>query len=75
MIVILYKKKAKLIAGPSDKKLFTLISVFAGDAVIGNKKSFLRSLGGILVGTLNIDLTHNNITKEFIQLLMRYVKR
>ena len=75
MIVFIYKKKAKLIAGPMDKKLFTLITVFAGDAIEGNKQSLLRKISSVLVGSITIDLTHPNITKEFIQLLMRYVKK
>lgn len=73
MTVKIDKKILTLKATGKEKKLFTLIAAFAGDAVIypKNTKSFLEKLSSKLVDKLVIDLTHDAISKEFIQLILR----
>lgn len=73
MKVKMDKKLLTLKATGNEKQLFTLIAAFAGDAVIypKNTKSFLEKLSSKMVDKLVIDLTHESISKEFVQLVLR----
>lgn len=67
------KKQLTLMASGNEKQLFTLIAAFAGEAVIypKNNKSFLQKITSKMVDKLVIDLSHESISKEFIQLVLR----
>lgn len=71
-------KKATLKGTGNESKILTVLAAFGGDALIlsaSQKNFFERAMGsGNFIDTLTIDLTHENITKEFIQLLLRLSK-
>ena len=67
------KKEVTLIAAGKEKNLFTLISAFAGDAVIyptANRWKVTKVVS-LFVDKIVIDLQHSSISKEFVQLLLR----
>ncbi len=67
------KKEITITAQGSETELFSLIVAFAGDAVIYPKTSpsFFKSFTNKIFSKLIIDMTHENISKEFIQMLLR----
>ena len=80
MNVKIDKKGKKLVmkATGNEQKLITLIAAFGGDMVLltSSQKSFFeRALGtGKFIDTLTIDLSHKDISKEFVQLMLRIAK-
>ena len=71
------KKKVVTLHGAGNEcTLLTLIAAFAGDAVILNssqKSRFMRIItASALFDKITIDLKHENITKEFVQLMLRF---
>lgn len=68
-------KKVTLKGIGNETKLLTVIAAFGGSAVqltISQKSFFERALGaGKFIDTITIDLNHENITKEFIQIMLR----
>jgi len=67
------QEKITLIADSGESDLFILISAFGGDAIIFPRKTkgFLDSLSSKFVKKIVIDMNHPNISKEFIQMLLR----
>lgn len=69
------KKRILLVANSSEKKAFSLIAAYAGDSLIGIDDNIIEKLSSSFwVNTLVIDMKHPVVTKEFIQLLMRFQK-
>jgi hypothetical protein len=71
--IIPTKKIILLMATGGDAELFKILAGFAGDAIIFPKpnKSFFKAFITSKVTLIKIDMEHENITKEFIQLLLR----
>lgn len=67
------KKKITLKGHGSDRKILTIVAGFAGEAILDDEKGLLNKLTRGYVDRLTIDMTHENVSKEFIQLLMRMV--
>lgn len=67
------KKECTLYAVGKEKNLFSVITAFAGDAVIYPKtnRSNIEKVISVFVDKLVIDLQHPVISKEFVQLLLR----
>jgi 3-deoxy-D-arabino-heptulosonate 7-phosphate (DAHP) synthase len=67
------KKQITLIATGSETDLFTLIVAFGGESIISPKpsKSLFKALATKVFNRIVIDMTHENCSKEFIQMLLR----
>lgn len=65
------KKQIVLTALGNEKKVLTLIAAFSGDAVMNVNSNILKKLASTMVSKIVIDMTHENISKEFIQLVLR----
>lgn len=70
------KKEVRLIAVGKEKKIFTIITAFAGDAVIYpvGDRGKITKLITMFIDKIVIDLQHPSISKEFVQLLLRMKK-
>lgn len=72
-VKIFPKKKEIHISGTgSEKQILNLIAVFAGGAVKNVNKSKLAKLVSSFIDKIVIDMSHEAISKEFIQLLLRF---
>lgn len=60
-----------IIASGQEKKVLSLIVSFAGGSLKNVNDSLLNKLTSSFINTIKIDMGHPNITKEFIQLLLR----
>jgi hypothetical protein len=67
------KKQITLIANGSETEMFALIVAFAGEAIISPKpsKSLFKAFAGKVFKRIVIDMSHENCSKEFIQMLLR----
>lgn len=67
------KDQIILIAGSAEKDLFTLLSAFGGEAIVFPRKTkgFFDTISSKVVTKIIIDMTHPNISKEFIQMILR----
>ena len=67
------KKECTLYAVGKEKNLFSVITAFAGDAVIYPKtnRSKIAKVISLFVDKIVIDLQHPVISKDFAQLLLR----
>ena len=66
------KRTITVIASGSEKKVLSLIVAFAGGSLKNVNKSLLDKITNSFINTLVIDMDHPSISKEFIQLLLRF---
>ena len=66
------KREITLLASGEERKVINLIIAFAGGSVKNINKSLLDRIANSFVNTIKIDMNQENITKEFIQLLLRF---
>lgn len=64
-------RKITLTAVGKERKIINLIIAFAGGSVKNVNKSLLDRISNSFMDTIVIDMDQENITKEFLQLLMR----
>lgn len=60
-----------IVASGQEKKVLSLIVAFAGGSLKNVSDSLINKLTSSFINTIKIDMDHPNITKEFIQLLLR----
>lgn len=60
-----------IVASGQEKKVLSLIVAFGGGSLKNVNDSLLNKLTSSFINTIKIDMDHPNITKEFIQLLLR----
>ena len=65
------KRTITIIASGSEKKVLSLIVAFGGGSLKNVNKSILDKITNSFINTIIIDMDHENISKEFIQLLLR----
>lgn len=65
------KREITIVASGNERKAINLIVAFAGGSVKNVNKSLLQKIQNSFVNTIKIDMDQPNITKEFIQLLLR----
>lgn len=66
------KREITLLASGEERKAINLIIAFAGGSVKNVNKGLLDRIANSFVNTIKIDMNQENITKEFIQLLLRF---
>jgi hypothetical protein len=64
-------RKIILTASGRERKVINLIVAFAGGSVKNVSKSLIDRIANSFINTIVIDMDQENITKEFIQLLLR----
>lgn len=64
-------RKIILTASGKERKVINLIVAFAGGSVKNVNKSLIDRIANSFINTIVIDMDQENITKEFIQLLLR----
>jgi carbon monoxide dehydrogenase subunit G len=64
-------RKIILTASGKERKVINLIVAFAGGSVKNVSKSLIDRIANSFINTIVIDMDQENITKEFIQLLLR----
>jgi hypothetical protein len=66
------KRQITIIASGNEKKVLSLIVAFAGGSLKNVNSGLLNRLTSSFINTIVIDMNHESITKEFIQLLLRF---
>ncbi len=66
------KREILIVASGNEKKAINLIVAFAGGSVKNVNKNLLSKITNSFINTIRIDMDQDNITKEFIQLLLRF---
>lgn len=66
------KRTITIIASGSEKKVLSLIVAFAGGSLKNVNKSLLDRITNSFINTIVLDMDHPSISKEFIQLLLRF---
>lgn len=66
------KRTITIIASGSEKKVLSLIVAFAGGSLKNVNKSLLDRITNSFINTIVLDMDHPTISKEFIQLLLRF---
>ena len=66
------KRQITIIASGNEKKVLSLIVAFAGGSLKNVNSGLLNKLTRSFINTIVIDMNHESITKEFIQLLLRF---
>lgn len=66
------KRQIIIIANGSEKKVLSLIVAFAGGSLKNVNSGMLSKLTNSFINTIVLDMDHESITKEFIQLLLRF---
>ena len=66
------KRTITIIASGSEKKVLSLIVAFAGGSLKNVNKSLLDRITNSFINTIVLDMDHPPISKEFIQLLLRF---
>lgn len=65
------KRQIFIVASGSEKKVLSLIVAFAGGSLKNINTGVLSKITNSFINTIVIDMNHENISKEFIQLLLR----
>ena len=66
------KREITIIASGNERKAINLIIAFAGGSVKNVNKNLLSKITSSFVNTIKIDMDNEAISKEFIQLLLRF---
>lgn len=65
------KREIIITANGNERKAINLIVAFAGGAVKDINKNKLSRITSSFINTIKIDMGHEAVSKEFIQLLLR----
>ena len=66
------KLEITIIASGNEMKAINLIIAFAGGSVKNVNKNLLSRITNSFINTIKIDMDNEAISKEFIQLLLRF---
>lgn len=66
------KREITIIASGNERKAINLIVAFAGGSVKNVNKNLLSKITSSFINTIKIDMDNEAISKEFIQLLLRF---
>lgn len=66
------KREITIIASGNERKAINLIIAFAGGSVKNVNKNLLSRITSSFINTIKIDMDNEAISKEFIQLLLRF---
>lgn len=66
------KREITIIASGNERKAINLIIAFAGGSVKNINKNLLSRITNSFINTIKIDMDNEAISKEFIQLLLRF---
>jgi alcohol dehydrogenase class IV len=66
------KREITIIASGNERKAINLIIAFAGGSVKNVNKNLLSRITNSFINTIKIDMDNEAISKEFIQLLLRF---
>jgi hypothetical protein len=66
------KREITIIASGNERKAINLIIAFAGGSIKNVNKNLLSRITNSFINTIKIDMDNEAISKEFIQLLLRF---
>lgn len=66
------KRQIILVASGQEKKVLSLIVAFAGGSLKNVNTGLLNKITSSFINTIILDMDHPSISKEFIQLLLRF---
>lgn len=66
------KREITIIASGNERKAINLIIAFAGGSVKNVNNNLLSKITNSFINTIKIDMDNEAISKEFIQLLLRF---